>query len=74
MKTKIIKCKFEDQEDTRTTPDEDAAANAAADAVNPSTLPHGGRSSHSRQGGASTSRSCPQPWALGGEQAGSWGW
>ncbi len=42
MKTKIIKHKFEDQEDTRTTPDEDAATNAAADAVTPSTLPHWG--------------------------------
>ncbi len=51
MKTKIIKRKFEDQEDTRTTPDEDATADAAADAVNPSTPPHGGRSSRSRQGG-----------------------
>ncbi len=42
MKTEIIKRKFEDQEDTRTTPDEDAATDAAADAVTPSTPPHGG--------------------------------
>jgi hypothetical protein len=56
MKTKIIKRKFEDQENTRTTPDEDAAADAAADAVNPSTPPHGGRSSRSRH--------CPAGWSL----------
>ena len=42
MKTKVIKRKFKDQEDTRTTPDEDAAADAAADAVTPATPPHGG--------------------------------
>ena len=42
MKTKVIKRKFEDQEDTGTTPDEDAAADAAADAVTPDTPPHGG--------------------------------
>ncbi len=30
-KTKVINCKFKDQEDTRTTPDEDTAADAAAD-------------------------------------------
>ena len=39
MKTKVIKRKFEDQEDTGTTLDEDAAA--AADAVTPATPPHG---------------------------------
>ncbi len=42
MKTKVIKRKFEDQEDTGTTPDEDAAADAAADAVTPATPPHWG--------------------------------
>ncbi len=40
MKTKIIECKFKDQEDTRTTPDEDTATDAAANAVTPSTPPH----------------------------------
>jgi hypothetical protein len=43
MKTKVmIKHKFEDQEDTITTQDKDAAADAAADAVIPATQPHGG--------------------------------
>jgi hypothetical protein len=42
MKTKVIKRKFEDQEDTRTMQDEDAAADAAADAVISATQPHGG--------------------------------
>jgi len=41
MKTKIIKSKFEDQEDTRML-DEDTATDATADAVTPSTPPHGG--------------------------------
>ena len=31
VETKVVKRKFKDQEDTRTTPDEDAAADAAAD-------------------------------------------
>ncbi len=31
VETKVVKCKFKDQEDTRTTPDEDTAADAAAD-------------------------------------------
>ncbi len=42
MKTKVIKHKFESQEDTRTTPDEDAAADADANAVTPATPPYGG--------------------------------
>ncbi len=42
MKTKVIKHKFKDQEGTRTQPDEDSAADAAADAVTPATLQHGG--------------------------------
>ncbi len=42
MKTKVIKRKFKDREDTRTTLDEDAAADAAANAVTPATPQHGG--------------------------------
>ncbi len=42
VKTKVVKHKFRDQEDTRTLPDEDSATDAAADAVNPATLQHGG--------------------------------
>jgi hypothetical protein len=55
MKTKVIKRKFEDQEDTRTTQDEDAAADAAANAVIPdTTLPHWGAEA-----------ACPQPLGHG---------
>ena len=32
---KVVKCKFKDQEETRATPDEDAAADAAANAATP---------------------------------------
>ncbi len=35
MKTKVIKSKFEDQEDTRTMSDEDAATDASTDAAPP---------------------------------------
>ena len=38
----VVKCKFEDQEETRAAPDEDAAADAAANAATPTILPHGG--------------------------------
>jgi len=38
---KIIKCKFKDQEETRATPDEDAAADAAANAATPTIPPQG---------------------------------
>ncbi len=38
---KVVKCKFEDQEETRATPDEDAAAYAAVNAATPTTPPHG---------------------------------
>ena len=37
----VVKCKFEDQEETRATPDEDAAADAAANAAAPTIPPHG---------------------------------
>ncbi len=40
--TKVVKCKFKDQEDTGATPDEDSTADAAANAVTPATLPHRG--------------------------------
>ncbi len=39
-KTKVVKRKLEDQEDTRTTPDKDAAADASEST--PATPPHGG--------------------------------
>jgi hypothetical protein len=39
--TKVVKRKFEDQEDTRTTHDEDAAVDASAATATPATLPHG---------------------------------
>ena len=39
---KVVKCKFKDQEETRATPDEDAAADAAANAAAPTIPPHGG--------------------------------
>jgi hypothetical protein len=42
MKTEVIKRKFETQEDTGTTQDEDATAYADANAVTPATPPHGG--------------------------------
>ena len=42
---KVIKCKFKDQEETRATPDEDAAANAAANAAAPTIPPHGSAAS-----------------------------
>ena len=38
---KVVKCKFKDQEETRATPDEDAAADAAANAAAPTIPPHG---------------------------------
>ena len=38
---KVVKCKFKDQEETRATPDEDVAANAAA----PTIPPHGSAAS-----------------------------
>jgi hypothetical protein len=53
-KTKVVKRKFEDQEDARTTQGEDAAADAAADTVIPATPPHGGAAA-----------ACPQPWGQG---------
>ncbi len=42
MKTKVIKRKFEDQVDNRTTLDEDTTAHATAHAVTPATQQHGG--------------------------------
>ncbi len=79
MKTKVIKSKFEDQEDTGTTPDKDADADAAADAVTPATPPHGGTAAAA--GRLEPPRpqhcqwSCPQPWGHGCcKQAGGRGW
>ncbi len=69
MKTKIIKGKFEDQEDTRTTQDEDAATDAAANAIPPFTPPHWGAAAAAGRvepptapSTASGQTSCPQPW------------
>jgi hypothetical protein len=44
-KTKVVKCKLEDQEDTRTTQDKDAAADATADAATSATPLHRGTAS-----------------------------
>ena len=51
-KSKVVKRKFEDQDDTRLAPDADAAyastaaAAAAADAATPATAPDGGAEPH----------------------------
>ena len=37
---KVVKCKFKDQEETRATPDKDAAADAAANAATPTIQQH----------------------------------
>ncbi len=70
MKTKVIKRKFEDQEDTRTTPDEDADADAAADAATPATQPHGGAAAtvgrvEPPQAPSTASGSAPSPGGMG---------
>ena len=36
---KVVKCKFKDQEETRATPEEDAATDAAANAATPTIPP-----------------------------------
>ncbi len=81
MKTKVIKSKVKDQKDTGTTPDKDAAADAAADAVNPATLPHGGAAVAAGRvepplAPSTASGPAPSPgWGHGRcEQAGGRGW
>ena len=73
---KVVNCKFKDQEGTKATPDEDAAANAAANAAAPNIPPHGsaaaaaGRVEPPAAPITASREPCPQPWGHWQGQAG----
>ena len=71
----LVKCKFKDQEETRATPDQDAAADAAANAATPTIPPHGRAAAAAEPPAAPITASSPatSPGGTGKGKRVAWG-